>query len=190
MSGGMDSIALAFWKRPHIAFTVNYGQLGAQGEMRAARIISQELNIQHEIISIDCSKLGSGELAGNPQLENAPTPEWWAFRNQLLLTLAGMKSIILGVETLIFGSVKTDSYADSSPAFFEKIGAVFAMQEGNIEIITPAINISTVELVRSSNIPRSLLAWSHSCHISDYACGYCNGCIKHLEVMKELGWLK
>lgn len=189
LSGGMDSVALTFWKRPHIAFTINYGQLAANGEIRAARIVSKELNIQHEVISVDCRELGSGDLAGASQVENAPATEWWAFRNQLLLTLAGMKSISLEVKTLMFGSVKTDSYIDSSPRFFDKIGQVFAVQEGNIEVIAPAINLTTAELIKISGIPRSVLAWSHSCHISDYACGHCNGCVKHLTVMNELGYL-
>ncbi len=26
LSGGMDSIALAYWKRPELAITINYGQ--------------------------------------------------------------------------------------------------------------------------------------------------------------------
>lgn len=186
LSGGMDSVALAFWKRPQIAFTVNYGQLGAEGELRASRIISQELNIQHEIISVDCRQLGSGDLTGIPQLQNTPTSDWWAFRNQLLLTLAGMKCLALGVRTLMFGSVKTDSFIDSSPDFFDKIGALFAIQEGNIEIIAPAINLTTTELIKTSGIPNSVLAWSHSCNISDYACGHCRGCIKYLAVMNEL----
>ena len=30
LSGGMDSIALAFWKRPEIAITIDYGQRAAE----------------------------------------------------------------------------------------------------------------------------------------------------------------
>lgn len=33
LSGGMDSLTLAWWKRPDIAFTLNYGQLAAQAEI-------------------------------------------------------------------------------------------------------------------------------------------------------------
>ncbi|HDT5864788.1 TPA: 7-cyano-7-deazaguanine synthase, partial [Aeromonas hydrophila subsp. hydrophila] len=54
LSGGMDSVALAWWKRPDMAFTLNYGQLAAQAEIDAAKIICQELKIPHQVIEIDC----------------------------------------------------------------------------------------------------------------------------------------
>jgi 7-cyano-7-deazaguanine synthase len=189
LSGGMDSIALAYWKRPDLAFTINYGQLGAVGEIRAAQTIAQELEIRHEIISVNCRELGSGDLAGEVQLETAPASEWWAFRNQLLLTLAGMSAIKLNLKTLMFGSVKSDCFhADGRMEFFQKIGELFEIQEGRLKVIAPAIHLTTAELVKTSKIPRSLLSWAHSCHISDYACGYCRGCTKYLSVMRELGY--
>jgi 7-cyano-7-deazaguanine synthase len=36
LSGGMDSVALAYWLRPDVAFTIDYGQLSAEGELRSA----------------------------------------------------------------------------------------------------------------------------------------------------------
>ena len=87
LSGGMDSIALAFWKRPEIAITIDYGQRAAEAEVTAARQVARELGIQHEVIAIDCTAIGSGDMAGSIALEIAPVPEWWPFRNQLLVTL-------------------------------------------------------------------------------------------------------
>lgn len=189
LSGGMDSVAIAFWKRPEIAFTIDYGQLSAKGEIRAARTVCQNLEIRHEIITVNCRELGSGDLAGKSQITVAPASEWWAFRNQLLLTLAGMKAVFLDVNVLLFGSVKTDSFhKDGSDEFFEKINDVFVLQEGNIKIVAPAINLTTEEVIKTSKIPHSLLAWAHSCHVSDYACGYCGGCLKYISVMKALGY--
>lgn len=189
LSGGMDSISLAYWKRPDIAFTVDYGQLSAAGEIQAARVVARNLEIPHEIITVNCRELGSGDLAGKPHLEDAPATEWWPFRNQLVLTLAGIRALSLGVKRLIFGSVKTDSFhKDGSAEFFEKISDLFSLQEGNLLVAAPAINLTTAELVKISGIPFSLLAWAHSCHVSQYACGYCGGCAKYYSVMKELGY--
>lgn len=189
LSGGMDSTAIAFWKRPDIAFTINYGQLSALGEIRASQKIAQELEIKHEIITVDCRKLGSGDLVGTAPAKSAPVSEWWAFRNQLLLTLAGMKAVALDVKLLLFGSVKTDEiHKDGTPAFFEKINDLFIMQEENIQVVAPAIQMTTVELIQTSGIPLSLLAWANSCHISEYACGYCRGCQKFISVMRDLGY--
>jgi 7-cyano-7-deazaguanine synthase len=189
LSGGMDSICVAYWKRPDVAFTINYGQLSAEGEIQAASAICQSLNIKHEILTADCRSFGSGYLAGKPPDALAPVIEWWPFRNQLLLTLAGMRGIGLGIHTLLFGLVKTDSaHADGREEFFKKLDEVFSYQEGQIRISVPAINLTTPDLVRASGIPLSLLAWSHSCHVADLACGNCRGCFKNNAVMKELGY--
>jgi 7-cyano-7-deazaguanine synthase len=189
LSGGLDSTAIAFWKRPTIAFTVNYGQLGAEAEIHASVAICKSLDIQHEVISVDCSSLGSGDLSGKSPLSIAPVPEWWPFRNQFLLTVAGMRAVALGVNQLVFGSVKTDAvHADGCAAFFECMDRSFSLQEGGLRVIAPAIQLTTVELIEISRIPRGILAWSHSCHVFDFACNGCRGCYKHQMVMRELGY--
>lgn len=189
LSGGMDSTALAFWKRPKIAITIDYGQLSALGEIRAAKKITAELNIQHEIITVDCRSLGSGDLAGLPESSFAPVSEWWPFRNQLLITLASMRAINLDVNEIICGSVKTDSlHIDGRPDFFNAINYLTSMQEGTIQVSAPAINLTSKELVDISGIDISLLAWSHSCHTAAFACGNCRGCYKHQNVMAQLGY--
>jgi 7-cyano-7-deazaguanine synthase len=187
LSGGMDSIALAYWQRPEVAFTVAYGQAAADAEIAAAGQVVSLLGMRHEIIAIDCSSLGSGHMAGTDALELAPAPEWWPFRNQLLLTLAGMRAVAIGVTELMVGSVASDGvHADGRPAFYDSIDGVMRMQEGAIRVTAPAIDMTTAELVRISGIPRSILAWAHSCHVGNLACGTCRGCVKHYEVTGEL----
>lgn len=189
LSGGIDSIALTFWKRPEVAYTINYGQLSAFGEIRAARQVCATLKIQHEVITVDCSQLGSGDMVGLPPSHIAPVSEWWPFRNQFLLTVAAMKSVSDDVGQLIFGSVKTDAlHRDGTEDFFKQINNILALQEGKIKVVVPAIEMSSAELVRISEIDISVLSWAHSCHVSEYACGNCRGCFKHQEVMAELGY--
>jgi 7-cyano-7-deazaguanine synthase len=189
LSGGMDSAALACWKRPDMALTINYGQLPASGEIRAAERIASELGIVHEVITVDCRQLGAGQLAGLPQSNIAPVPEWWPFRNQLLVTLAAMRAVSLGIRDLLCGAVVSDGvHVDGRREFFESIDALTTMQEGSIRVIAPAINMTSVELVRISDIDIAVLAWAHSCHTAPYACGSCRGCYKHQSVMAELGY--
>lgn len=189
LSGGMDSVAIAFWKRPDVAFTINYGQLSAEGEIHASETVCRSLNTPHDVIHVDCGQLGSGDLSGKSPLSFAPVSEWWPFRNQFLLTVAGMRAVTLGIDALIFGSVKTDSaHADGRLAFFENIDRVFSIQEAGLRVMTPAIQLTTAELIAESGIPRALLAWSHSCHVSNFACGNCRGCNKYQAVMRELGY--
>lgn len=189
LSGGMDSIAIAYWQRPELAITVNYGQRSFGGELRAASVVAKELNLLHKVIQVDCGELGSGDLSDMPQLSIAPASEWWPYRNQLLLTIVGMKVIQYGIQKLMIGTVKTDSFhADGTSEFVNSISSLFSLQEGGLIVEAPAIELTTSELVRKSEIPMSLLAWSHSCHTSDYACGACRGCNKYMIVMKELSY--
>ena len=51
----------------------------------------------------------------------------------------------------------------------------------------PALGLTAVELVRKSAIPMELLAWVHSCHVGEFACGLCRGCRKHYETLRDLG---
>lgn len=186
ISGGVDSTALAFWKRPAIGITVNYGQASAEAEFRASKQICAELGMQHETITVDCSALGSGDLLGSDPISLAPVPEWWPFRNQLLVTLAAMRAVAMDVNLIMVGAVKTDaSHADGSQEFFRKINDVVSFQEGNIQVVAPAIHMTSVELLRTSGIDLSLLAWAHSCHRANFACGTCRGCNKHRAVMLE-----
>ena len=187
LSGGMDSTAIAYWLRPPHAFTIDYGQLSAQGEIYAARKICKALQINHEVITADCRALGSGVMFGAPPLDLAPVPEWLPFRNQLLLTIAGMRAVQVGVDELLFGSVKSDQrQVDGSKEFFETIAALFYLQEGQLRISAPALHMTTAELIRESQIPFSILGWAHSCDVSEFACGKCNSCFKYRDVLLEL----
>jgi 7-cyano-7-deazaguanine synthase len=187
LSGGIDSTALAKWLRPEVAITVDYGQCAASAEVTASRQVCEILAIEHLLVSSNCSSLGSGDMAASAPLAVAPVSEWWPFRNQLLATLAGMKAVAIGATELVFGSVASDSaHTDGTRGFYEALSAVMAMQEGSLTVTAPALDMTTAELVRTSGIDRETLAWAHSCHTSQFACGDCRGCYKHRQVMDEL----
>lgn len=187
LSGGMDSIALAHWQRPEVAITLDYGQKAAATELAAAAEVARILAMRHETIRIDCSSLGSGDMAGGAPLAAAPVTEWWPFRNQMLLTLAGMRAVALGVVELMVGSVASDgSHADGRAEFYAAADQLMSMQEGGIRVTAPAIGMTTAELIRTSGVSREILGWAHSCHTGPLACGDCRGCHKHFQVTEEL----
>lgn len=188
LSGGYDSTALAWEIRPALALTVDYGQLAAEGEIRAARAIAGALRLQHEVLTVDCRPLGSGVMAGMESLPGAPSQEWWPFRNQLLVTLAAMRAMQIGAKSIVIGTVSSDRFHDDGkPEFIHSMNRVLAGQEGGLRLEAPAIEVKTVELVRRSRVPRDVLGWSHSCHVAPWACGTCPGCRKALSVRVELG---
>jgi 7-cyano-7-deazaguanine synthase len=189
LSGGVDSTAIAYWKKPVIAFTIDYGQASAEGEVRAATQVSKELAIAHEVLRVPCRSLGSGDLANLPSHPLSPAPEWWPFRNQLLVTIGVMRALQCGVGSLLIGSVKSDAFhADGKAEFYQQIDSLVRMQEGAIRVEAPAIHLTSAELVRAAGVPDGLLGWTHSCHTASFACGVCRGCAKRYSVMAELGY--
>ena len=135
LSGGMDSIALAHWKRPEVAITIDYGQKAAATELAAAAEVARGLAMRHEMIRVDCSSLGSGDMAGGAALAAAPVTDWWPFRNQMLLTLAGMRAVAIGIVELMVGSVLSDgSHADGRAEFYAAADRLISLQEGGIRV--------------------------------------------------------
>ena len=188
LSGGMDSTALAYLHRPSVAITIDYGQLPAAGEIRAASAVAQELQMDHEIIRVDLRMLGSGDLAGEGAIDVAPNPEWWPFRNQMLVTLAAMRGISLRVNYILIGTVKGDNkHADGRQEFISAMDKALALQEGGLRLQAPAIGLTAPELVLMSGVPSEILSWAHSCHVSEYACGLCRGCQKHYSTYEAIG---
>jgi len=189
LSGGMDSVAIAYWLRPEVGITVAYGQRAAQAEVRAAAEVCKALDIEHHVIEADLSALGSGDLAGIAPATLAPVSEWWPFRNQMLVTLAAMKAVTLDVNKLLLGSLRTDgAHADGKLEFVTTMSAVLRCQEGEMTLEAPAIKLNGAELIKISGVPTALLAWAHSCHVANEACGMCRGCRKHYETLQELGF--
>jgi 7-cyano-7-deazaguanine synthase len=188
LSGGIDSVASTYWKRPDLAITIDYGQVPAEAEIQASQAVCHDLSLRHEVITIDCRSIGSGDLAGRPALNGAPASEWWPYRNQLLITIAASCALTKGFSKLLVGTVASDGFhTDGTPEFIELIAALLRLQEGGMQLEAPAMRMSSVQLVRETRIPIEVLAWAHSCHVSNFACGRCRGCVKHFEVTQELG---
>lgn len=184
LSGGIDSTAIAYWRRPDIAVTIDYGQAAAEAEIEASRTICSRLDMRHELIVVDCSSLGVGNMSGRRPSPLAHSPEWWPYRNQLLVTLAGMRLVDQGVAEIMIGTVLGDGrHADGRPQFVRTISDLMGMQEGGVQVSAPAFDLTSEDLVTASGIPRSLLGYTYSCHVSRYACGRCRGCAKHRQVM-------
>jgi 7-cyano-7-deazaguanine synthase len=185
----MDSAALAAREAPDLLVTIDYGHCAAEGELRAASTLAQCLRLSHEILQVDCSDIGSGDLAGSAPLPFAPASDWWPFRNQFLITVAAGRAITIGADRLLIGTVRSDAvHEDGRPEFIEAMDSLLRMQEGRLRLVAPAITLTTVELIRSAGLDASLLAWAHSCHKAPWSCGQCRGCQKRRDVWSELEW--
>jgi 7-cyano-7-deazaguanine synthase len=121
-------------------------------------------------------------------LQEAPTPEWWPFRNQLLVTMAGAVALrVGGIDRIWIGSVAEDEVnRDGSGEFRSVMSRLMSLQEGGLQVEAPAAHLSGSELVALSGAPADLLGWTHSCFVSDVPCLKCRGCNKHLSILETL----
>jgi 7-cyano-7-deazaguanine synthase len=114
---------------------MDYGQLPAKGEIQAASAVCAELGLSHRVLTIDCRSLGSGDLAGTPPVKAAPVPEWWPFRNQLLVTVAATLALKEELSSVVLGIVANDtSHADGRPEFLMQMDALLKCQEGSLAL--------------------------------------------------------
>jgi 7-cyano-7-deazaguanine synthase len=187
LSGGIESSSLAWWHRSAHLLFVDYGQLAAGGERRAAELVARTMGRSLEVLRIDCRDVGAGTLAGLDEAADAPGPEWWPFRNQLLITFGAARALALGCNAVSYGAVlDDDSFRDTRADFLRRIDATVRYQEGGIRVVAPALALSTLELVRKSGIPRDLLARTHSCDVDDFYCDQCPSCLTRRQVLLRI----
>lgn len=200
LSGGIDSAAVAAWKHPDIALFIDYGQRSASAERRAARAVAAELEIRHHELTVGLDALGAGVLKDDVTRDGWPSPEWWPYRNQLLVTCAAAwlttNAEILEIKMppqarILMGTVSSDAsrHRDGSFRFFEALNALLASQEGFIGVDVPAIEMSTQQLILVSHITDSVMGWTHSCHTANLPCGRCPGCHKREQVLRDVNRL-
>jgi 7-cyano-7-deazaguanine synthase len=183
LSGGVESTILAYLERPKYALTIDYGHIAAISEIKAAKAICKDLEIDLKIVKLDLSTIiHDSELFGNlSNLEE--NPEYVPFRNQFIITVGLQYAHAVGVDEIIIGTVKDDDiFFDGTPLFFEQLNLISHAQH-KIKIATPAINTSALDLAKKSKIPIEILAWSHSCTRALHSCGECRSCRKRKTVL-------
>lgn len=184
-SGGVDSTALAWTARPDRLLFVDYGQRAAAGELRASRSIAAELDLVLDERRVDLAAFGRGSMTGPAALPGLP-PENWPYRNQMLITLAAMTYADAPRLVILLGTVASDAeHPDGRPAFLDAIDETLRVQSG-ARVEAPSRHLATLDLVRSSGLPRGTLGWTFSCHTGEWACGQCRGCCKRAAVVEAI----
>ena len=118
---------------------------------------------------------------------SAKAPEFWPFRNQMLITLAAMTFADRSPLEILIGTVATDTiHPDGSPAFIDTMNATLSSQ-GRVTLRAPAIGLTGAQLVERADLPTEILGWTFSCHTGEWACGQCRGCAKHNDIKRQFG---
>lgn len=185
-SGGIDSTCLAWMERPDRLTFIDYGQIPAAGEQRACEAIAADLGVRLDVLRADLRQFGAGTMVGLASSSDAP--EFWPFRNQMLITLAAMAYMQDGLEEILIGTVRSDrQHPDGRAPFIRAIDRVLQSQS-NIRVRAPAAKEHTHALAARSGVPARLLGWTFSCHTGEWACGRCRGCHKHAQVRRRIGF--
>lgn len=187
LSGGLDSAAVAKIERPTRAVFIDYGQEPAEAERIAARSVAAHLSLELDELTVDLSAVGTGLLAGTAQVEDAPSPEWFPYRNQHLVTIAAGHAVKHGLSAVLLGIVAGDGcrHADSTAEFVTKLDVLTRSQEGGIRVFAPQVTTSPHELLLASKLPEDLIQQTHSCHTSNVMCGDCPGCRSRHRTLSE-----
>jgi 7-cyano-7-deazaguanine synthase len=181
LSGGIESTCVAYWKRPQLCVTIDYGQPSAEMEIETASTISKALSLRHRTI---IASAGKKFTFSEYKKKSRKNPEFWPYRNQLLATITVINLFGTSAKCLWFGTVKSDNkFLDGSKNFFRKMNSLTSFQEGGMRIEAPAIELSTEKLIDVSKTPRSILGATFSCHRGNTACGDCPGCRKQRDVL-------
>jgi 7-cyano-7-deazaguanine synthase len=167
LSGGIDSAACAWHLRNQghsiRGLFVDYGQKAAQPERRAARAVSNALEVELDCISVTSpARFGAGEITG---------------RNAFLVFAALLTTkLSKGIIALAIHSGTT--YYDCSTAFAGSIDRLVAEHtDGRIRLSTPFISWNKKNIVdyyKTSKLPIEL---TYSCESGRIpTCGRCLSC--------------
>jgi 7-cyano-7-deazaguanine synthase len=207
LSGGMDSLVCAgeaFSKNDQVSLLhMDYGQKTSERERKSFEEISHFFKVpekDRKVIDMTFLKqIGGSSLTDdkisvkNYQGDLDIIPDSYVpFRNSIILSLAVSWAEVVGATKLYIGANYEDSpgYPDCRPIYYEAFNKVIkeGTKAGNIEIVTPVINLKKKEIVKKGIELRVPFELSWSCYKNtDKACGICDSCAVRMRGFAEAG---
>jgi 7-cyano-7-deazaguanine synthase len=196
LSGGLDStVTLACSVTDNnetIALSFRYGQRHMR-ELDSAKAVAKHYNVKHMITDIDPSIFRSSLIgnSGNIRKDGKgigdDIPDTYVpARNMIMLSIAAGLCESVGAEKIYIGanSVDYSGYPDCRKEFFDAFEEMMmkgtkAGAEGKpIKIITPILELSKADIIRSGKKLNAPLHLTRSCYDGgEKACGRCDSCI-------------
>jgi 7-cyano-7-deazaguanine synthase len=200
VSGGMDSLvtaAIASSQHENLAFLhLNYGQKTEQRELISFKKIAEYYNVpvtHQKIIDVSFLKQIGGSSLTDDKIEvkkfkgdSEEIPDSYVpFRNTHIIAMAVSWAEVIGAKKIYIGAVYEDSsgYPDCRPSYYQAVNALIKQgtKNGDIEVITPVINLKKEEIVKKALELKAPLEYSWSCYErNDKACGVCDSCALRL----------
>ncbi len=200
VSGGMDSLvtaAIASSLHENLAFLhLNYGQKTEQRELVSFKKIAEHYHVatsHQKIIDVSFLKQIGGSSLTDDKIEvkkfkgdSEEIPDSYVpFRNTHIIAMAVSWAEVIGAKKIYIGAVYEDSsgYPDCRPSYYQAVNALIKQgtKNGDIEVITPVINLKKEEIVKKALELQAPLEFSWSCYErNDKACGVCDSCALRL----------
>lgn len=204
-SGGMDSCvttAIAAQEYTLALLHVNYGQKTERRELQAFNAVADYYAVNRRlVVSMEhLAQIGGSSLTdasipvstANLSSKEIPT-SYVPFRNANMLSVAVSWAEVLGASAIFIGAVQEDSsgYPDCRREFydaFEKVIEVGTKPTTSIELITPIIHMTKMEIVLRGVALGAPLHLTWSCYQrEDVACGICDSCALRLRGFQLAG---
>jgi 7-cyano-7-deazaguanine synthase len=196
-SGGMDStVALyRFQNQIKLAISVNYGSKHNIREIEFAKINCRKLNIAHQVIDLNFSKLGivsdlllsGGTIPDGHYEDESMRSTVVPFRNGIMLSLAAGIAESIDCERIIISNHAGDHaiYPDCRPEFIENMSrAVSAGTYNNTEIFAPFTYLSKRDIALAGKELGVPFEFTYSCYKGgEHHCGICGTCIERKEAL-------
>lgn len=196
LSGGLDSstiVADFLAKGIEVsAVAIDYGQ-NHRLELACAKRLAQHYDVKLDILEIPTFLTASSLLSGKDipkgrtleEISNSGVPSTFVpGRNLLFASMASAYAATRGVKYVALGVNKDDytGYPDCRPAFIEAFQETLDNafpKESRVELITPLIEMTKVEIVRLAIRLQLPLNMTSSCYspIEDRACQQCDACV-------------
>jgi 7-cyano-7-deazaguanine synthase len=206
LSGGLDSAAnIPLSKdmgyRVTHALTVHYGQISAALEIRKARAICEQFNIEHHVLQLEqfagllggrggalvnanqkMPTLKSSELNDPIATQASAKGVWVPNRNGVLINLAAAYAESRGISAVFVGFNREEAatFPDNTAEFAEAVTNSLAYSTANgVSVLSATVAMNKAEIVESlvrSDFPLSMI-WS--CYQNtEQHCGHCESCLR------------
>lgn len=189
LSGGIDSAVCLALARNRcnacIAVTVDYGQRN-RAELASAGSLAAWAEAKHIIVPLDFAAWN-----GHAQKD---TGSYIPARNLVFLSLAVSVAEAADANSIYIGATSSDRhFPDARPEFIRSFQATVGLgtkapEKGqSIEVRTPLLPLSKVEVIKAAARLGVPLALTRSCYEANEPCGACGACRTRAEAFTKAG---